>query len=191
MFEDKYSRSVVQFLCCSAGSIIPGVLLFRGSLFQPDWNIFQFLASGALVGLFVASRNFLPLRQSGLVAAGIYFLILLVKKAEDPDLRIFYAVFVGGIYLATTGALLSDRVFPRMVFGKFIVWAALFGLLYLIAAPLLSWAMSRPLNVGDALHNARMGAMLGGATGFGYEIAVLAGAGRLDEEKAPRGDLES
>jgi hypothetical protein len=186
MFTSVHSRALVQFLFCATISLGVGFLVSGIDIFQPGWPSFQFVMSGIIVGVFLGATNYLTLRETFLVAAGVYILILLVDKMEEPEPRISFGVYVLVLYLGTMGGLLSNRLFPRLAVGKFVVWGALFAVLYMAYLPLLGWVLSQPPIPGYFLSNARLGAALGVAFGLANELAELGGAGRQEVKRAPR-----
>ena len=147
---------------------------------------FQFLMSGVVVGVLVATHYLWGRRWVTLAALAAYFLILLANRIEDPQTRISFAVYVAVLYLGTTGGLFGDRLWPGLKFGKFVAWGALFGCLHLASVPFLGWALSQTPEPGMALSAARLGATIGAATGLGNDLEFGV-YGRLLLKNTPRG----
>lgn len=183
---ERPGKAAIRFLLCAGASIGLGYLLVGERIFQPELVSFQFVMSGLIVGLLVAATEWLPRRRIALVAAGVYFLILVVNKVEDPDKRVSFAVYVLVLYLGTMGGLLSNRWFPRLYFGKFVLWAALFGALHLVSVPFLGLVLAQSPDSEMMLASGQLGAAMGAAAGMGFELSQY----MEERKKAPRGALD-
>lgn len=171
MLRARIFQIALRFALCWVGSIAVGFVFFGGRIFQTELSVFQFVATGAISGLVVAAAVASGRKWSLLVfIIGFLATIAFTRSASSARL-VRDAVLVVAIILAVHASLRWDRVFPRVPFGKFLLWAAGFALVHAVAVALLAIYQRAPAIVEPAMVAARIGVLIGVGVGVGYEIS--------------------
>jgi hypothetical protein len=105
----------LRFVLCWAGSIALGFAFFGERIFQNEMAVFQFVATGAITGI-------------------VGFLAVVgITRSNEAGLLLRNAVLVVAVIVAVQLSLRLGLAFPRVSFGKFVFWGAVFALLHVVA----------------------------------------------------------
>jgi len=85
------------------------------------------------------------------------------------------AVMVVSVILAVQAGIRWDTVFPRVVVGKFVLWAAGFALIQCVAVGLLAAVFGVPIDTHVIVQAATISVLIGVGVGFGYELSEIVG----------------
>lgn len=167
--------AALLFASCFLGSVLMGLAFYGRVVFDAHLAYFQFVAAGAMGGgLTVAAAGCKS--RSMIIAAMLAFAALLAwDSPKSWNLLLRDAVWVLVLVLAVRIGVWNSRVLPRLVFGKFVLWAAVFGALHMGMFAILTLANGISFASDSAMLAGRLGALVGAGLGLGYEVAVLAG----------------
>ncbi len=165
--------AVATFLFCFTGSVLMGFLVYGDSVFDSSQVFFQFVGSGLLGAALVAAARVAGLRAVALVVL-IGYPVLLISNGSFTGARLLRdAVGVAGLSGAVLAGMGCNRFFPRRALGKFVIWAAIFGGVHLAMYAILCLANGQPIDSSWAELTARIGALIGGGLGLGFELSAL------------------
>lgn len=164
---------VILLTFCFLGSVLLGFLVHGGVIFDAHRTTFQFVASGAVCGIFVVAGNTFGRRGMLAVALIVYVAALVLDGSATGALWLRDGVGILGLLLAVSFGLWNNRFLSQLVFGKFVVWGVAFGLIHLGMFALLSLLTGAPVNSVLAVWTLRTGALIGLGVGFGCELAEL------------------
>ena len=181
MPRSKFIQAAQLFLICCAGSIAVGLAVYGTKIFVPNSMFFQFVGSGVFCSLFVASAMFL--RKLHTVVVVVVSLVLLrvfigsnsVIEQDESYLHFRNAVYMVGLVVVASVGVASSRWYPKLKFGKFIVWSAASAAVHLAALFLLALIRYQTVSVNPDLvqATAEVAALVGAGIGFGFEMWEL------------------
>ena len=173
MISAKRSQAALTILLCALVSVIIGLMVYGDQIFNRQTSLFQFVSTGAACGVFVAAFRHYG-TKAGLLAVPVVFLAFLaVTKSSSLTLVFRDVVGVVGWCAAAKIGLVSSGWYPRLVVGKFILWAAAFAFVHLCMFAMLSIVNSVPIDQHYALFVTKLGALIGAGVGLGYELSEL------------------
>ncbi len=110
----------------------------------------------------------------GCTTGGLYFIALhAITRPDSMALLLRNAVFITAMLLAIRVGVASDRLLQRVKIGKFIVWAAVFGIAYLASIGLLGVLSGKLPRFADLGLVAQIGVLTGAGAGLGCELTEL------------------
>ena len=168
--------AVVTFVFCVVGSLLLGYIAYGKDIFESHLIYFQFVGFGVLCGVLVVVAQYVGTRATLLVGLVAYPVLLSCDGANTGALFVRDAVGVAGLVVAVLVGFWNNRLLPRLVLGKFVVWGATFGVVHLIMFAILSFVNGRPFDLGMAMVSMRIGTLLGAGIGLGYEVSELLNA---------------
>lgn len=160
-------------MLCWIGSVCVGYAFFGGGIFQRELAVFQFVATGAISGLAVAmAARGRPKWPLAFFIIGFLATIVLTGSLT-PARLLRDVVLVVAVILAVQAGLRWNTVFPHLVIGKFVLWAAGFAVIQAVAVGLMAAILRAPAAAETMLGAARIGVLLGSGVGLGYEMAEI------------------
>lgn len=156
--------------CC----MLVGLLAYGRRIFDPGQVTFQFIVSGLIGGAFVVAVR--ASRAMYVAAVGIFAFVLITATSGplSPNMLLRNAIWASALLIAVLVALRIEDRLRRLSIGKFVLWAAVFGIVYLFALQVLGLIRHVAVNPGVAIENLKLGALIGAGIGFGHEIAEKA-----------------
>lgn len=158
---------------CLSSCMLMGLLAYGGRIFDPGQVTFQFIVSGLIGGAFVVAVR--ASRAMYVAAVGIFAFVLTTATSGpvSPNILLRNAVWVIALLVAVLAALRIEDKVRRLSIGKFVLWAAVFGIVYLFALEVLSVIRHVPVNAEVVIENLKLGALIGAGIGLGHEIAEV------------------
>jgi hypothetical protein len=165
--------AAICFALCWGCSIAVGFAFFGDAIFQRNLTLFQFVATGA-VSAFAAAVIWMRVPRWALLAFVAGFIFVALSAGSSSAARLFRdAVLVLAIVAAVSVGTRLDRWFPRVPVGKFVLWAAVFGALHVVAVLCIALVLGQVVGLEAIVPAARIGTLVGVGVGIGYEIAAL------------------
>lgn len=167
------------FLLCCTGSVAVGLAVYGGNILVPNQVHFQFVASGVFCSAFVVSVMFLR-KLHTIVVVGVAFVSMqlfvgLDSLAGQGESYIRNAAYMACLYIVASVGIASSRWYPRLVFGKFIIWSAISAAVHLVALYVLALVRYQTVSVNpERIQSAaEVGALVGAGIGVGFEVWEL------------------
>lgn len=169
--------TLLRFVCGAAGSILLGLVAFRGQIWDATNPQFQVVTVGVVMAAIMA---LLRARATSLAAltvavfAGSQFGISLNHGVRGATALLLWCLIIsGGIVLTSIIYELLDARGLR--FGKFVLVGPLLGGVYFAATPATLIALpGSPGAIRTLLLNVFLGIVIGDGVGFGIEMVDLA-----------------
>jgi hypothetical protein len=165
----------LRFILCWAGSVAIGYAVFGGAIFHSDKTAFQFVATGAISGASIAAASDIRSKRMLAVFIGCFLAVVTITGSTSLTRLSRDAVMVLSVILAVQAGLRWDTVFPRVVVGKFVLWAAGFALIQCVAVGLLAAAFGVAIDTHVIVQAATISFLIGVGVGFGYELSEIVG----------------
>ncbi len=159
---------------CLFTCMLAGALAYGGRIFDPRLSCFQFIAAGLVGGAFLVAIQARRLPYVAAVGVVAFALTAAISGSWSANLLVRNAVWVIALLVAVLGALRIEDRMRRVAFGKFVLWAAAFGIVNLCALGVLSLVRRVPVNPEVVIANLKMGILIGAGIGLGHEIAERA-----------------
>ena len=163
------ASAALTFMFCLVGSLLLGYFAYGEAIFDSTVIHFQFFGFGVLCSAFVVAARYSGTRAvllSGLIA---YPLLLAFDGSSTGTLFVRDAVGILGLVGAVLVGFGNNRFLRHLVFGKFVVWGATFGVVHLCMFAILSLFNGRPIDLGLAMATMRIGTLIGAGIGLGFE----------------------
>lgn len=167
-------QAALRFILCWAGSVAIGFAVFGGAIFHPDKAVYQFVVAGAISGASIAASPGLCSIRMLAVFIGGYLAAIAITGSTSPVRYSTIAMMVISVILSVQVGLRWDKVFTRIALGKFVLWAAGFGLIRCVAVGLLSVVLGTAIDFHDIVQAATTSILIGAGIGFGYELSEIA-----------------
>ena len=173
MISTKHSQAVLTILLCALVSVLIGLAVYGARIFNHHTGLFQFVCTGVASGVFVAAFRYYGARVGLLAVPVVLVAFLALTKSSTSMFVLRDVVSVVGWCAAAKICLVSSGWYPRLVVGKFILWAAVFGFVYLCVFAILILANSVPFDPQMASTVTKLGALIGAGVGLGFELSEL------------------
>lgn len=189
MLRQRARLAVLQFMLCSLGSIGLGYSYFGNQIFDPKLTYFQFVLFGVLASVFIAAIPLVKWRWLVPLAVVSFMGVIFLTKSITPLRVTRDAVWVLVVIAAVWLGLKSNRAFPSLKVGKFVIWSAIFSATHTCAVfmLILITTHSTTANPEFLVMNARIGALLGAGVGLGYELSKILAARVWHNQEAVAG----
>jgi hypothetical protein len=159
---------------CLLTCMLVGALACGGRIFDPSLSSFQFIAGGLVGGAFLVAIQARRLEYVAGVGVVAFALTSAISESWSANLLVRNAVWVIALLVAVLGALRIEDGMRRVSFGKFVLWAVVFGIVYLCALGVLRLLRPGPVNPEVVIANLKLGVLVGAGIGLGHEIAERA-----------------
>ncbi len=185
----QLKQAALRVALCGGCTIALGFAVFGFRIFNPGLTYSQFVAGGFNLGLF-ATLAIAARPRWTILAGGLYFAMFsVITRPDSMALLLRNAVYITAVLLAIRICVASDRRLPRIVFGKFIVWAAVFGAAYILSVELLGLLQPGSPSMAIVGLVARTGALMGIGVGLGCELSALILRSNTPEKIHPDGQI--
>lgn len=168
-------KGALRFILCWACSVAIGYAVFRGAIFHADKAVFQFVATGAISGAFIAASSGIRSKNTLAVVVASFLAVVMITGSTSFTRLSRDAVMIISVILAVQAGLRWDTVFPRVVVGKFVFWGAGFALIQCVAVGLLAAVFGVAVDSHVMVQAATISFLIGVGVGLGYELSEIVG----------------
>ncbi len=170
----RVDRIIFPILVSTTISVLVGMLFTNYAIFNVSSPGFQFLAYAVIASGFYTMLR-LSSEKNALLLLGILFLIYLYITRSSELLPIFrnFMVIAGITIVTLIFQKIIDKTFDEISFGKFLIWGALFGIVYIAVTMVLVGIMGSENSGYYYMNNLRLGFLMGIGLGLGLEISNL------------------
>jgi hypothetical protein len=174
MLGARTFRGLLRFILCWLGSVATGYAVFGGAIFHYDNSAFQFVAIGVIAGVVAVFAT--CFRSKGMLGVfiGSILAVIAITGSTTPAQLLRFTVMVISVFLSVGLGVRWDKVFPRVALGKFVLWAAGFGLIRCVAVVLLGATLRIGIDFQVIVQAAMMSTLIGAGVGIGYELSEIA-----------------
>jgi hypothetical protein len=166
-------KVLFRILLCVLGAASFGYLFFGDRLFNPTAQLVQVAVPATVAGLYLESMRLLRPRWNVGVVAAVFFVLTALQNNLSREWLLRDAVWSIALAVAAAIGLVVERKYPRLAIGKFVLWSALFSVVYILASPLANYFRPFSNSWNLAWRSAQMGAIVGAGVGLGHELAQL------------------
>ncbi len=155
-------------------SILIGYSYFGLKVFNPKISSFQFFITGLIGAIFYATLKVYKLRNALFILLFLFIFHEIIIKTSTLSYFIRDLLFIGGISLSIIIFInFFHEKLKEIKFGKFLTFASLFTITYIIITVILGLFLS-PVEIKNVLlTNVFIGSLLGIGLGIGLELSEI------------------
>jgi hypothetical protein len=170
----RVDRIIFPIIVSTTVCVLVGMLFTNYRVLDVSSPGFQFLAYAVIASGFYTVLRFSSERNAMLLLGILFLIYLYITRSSElmPIFRNF--MVVAGIAIVTyVFQKIIDGVFDEIRFGKFLIWGALYGIVYIFVTVVLVSLLGSENSGYYYMNNLRLGFLMGIGLGLGLEISDL------------------